>query len=163
MIEVRKISDTPILGISLFVVFYNGVCKPIYARNGKEAEEKVRTIVEKEGYNMSNYAECPYCGKKQEIDNDGCSYDEGNIYQQECAGCGKNFAYVTTVSIFHEAFAAPCMNGDAGHDWRVTKTFPRCYRKLRCSICGEEKEIEGVEEERKAHLAELHKRTGARA
>lgn len=47
VIEVRRISSTQIDGVSLFVVFYNGVCKPVYARNEKEAEEKVRMSVEK--------------------------------------------------------------------------------------------------------------------
>ena len=118
---------------------------------------------------MSDYIECPYCGEKQEIDHDdGYGYDEGTIYQQECTGCGKNFAYETSISIFHfayetsisifyEVFAAPCIDGDAEHDWKETKTFPRCYRRLRCSVCGEEKEIEGVVEERKAYLAALGK------
>lgn len=103
---------------------------------------------------MSGYIECPYCGEEQEIDNDGYSYDVGTKYQQKCSGCGKNFAYETTISIFHEAFAAPCID----HDWKETRTIPRCFRKLRCSVCGEEKEIEGIEEERKAYLAELGKR-----
>jgi hypothetical protein len=46
MIEVRKISNTQIEGVSLFVVFYNGTCKKVYARNEKEAEEKVRALIE---------------------------------------------------------------------------------------------------------------------
>jgi hypothetical protein len=46
MIEVRKISNTQIDGVSLYVVFYNGVCKPVYARDEKEAEEKVRALIE---------------------------------------------------------------------------------------------------------------------
>ena len=45
MIEVRKISSTQLDGVSLFLVFYNGVCKPVYARNEKEAEEKVKRSV----------------------------------------------------------------------------------------------------------------------
>lgn len=45
MIEVRKISNTQIDGVSLFVVFYNGVCKKVYARNEKEA---IKSIEEKE-------------------------------------------------------------------------------------------------------------------
>jgi len=46
VIEVRKISSTQIVGVSLYVVFYNGVCKKVYARNEKEAEEKVRAAIE---------------------------------------------------------------------------------------------------------------------
>ena len=59
MIEVRKIpntefsgfriSSTQLVDVSLFVVFYNGVCEKVYARDEKEAEEKVKMIVEKEG------------------------------------------------------------------------------------------------------------------
>ena len=48
MIEVRKISSTQIEGVSLFLVFYNGTCKKVYARNEKEAEEKVRAAIEAE-------------------------------------------------------------------------------------------------------------------
>jgi len=46
MIEVRKVSDTQLDGVSLYVVFYNGVCKKVYARSEKEAEEKVRAAIE---------------------------------------------------------------------------------------------------------------------
>ena len=46
MIEVRRISNTQIDGVSLFVVFYNGICKKVYARNEKEAIESIK---EKEG------------------------------------------------------------------------------------------------------------------
>ncbi|NCB43647.1 MAG: hypothetical protein EOM59_13665 [Clostridia bacterium] len=105
---------------------------------------------------MSYYIACPYCGADQEIDHDdGYGYDENTIYRQECTCCERNFAYKATISISYEAFAAPCIDGDAEHNWKETNTFPRCYRKLRCSVCGEEKEIKGIEEERKAHLAGL--------
>ena len=46
MIEVRKISSTQIEGVSLFLVFYNGSCKKVYARNEKEA---IKSIEEKKG------------------------------------------------------------------------------------------------------------------
>ena len=46
MIEVRRISGTQLDGVSLYVVFYNGVCKKVYARSEKEAEEKVRAAIE---------------------------------------------------------------------------------------------------------------------
>ena len=46
MIEVRRISGTQLDGVSLYVVFYNGVCKKIYARNEKEAIEKVKASIE---------------------------------------------------------------------------------------------------------------------
>ena len=46
MIEIRKISSTQLDGVSLYLVFYNGVCKKVYARSEKEAEEKVRAAIE---------------------------------------------------------------------------------------------------------------------
>ena len=46
MIEIRRISGTQLDGVSLYVVFYNGVCKKVYARDEKEAEEKVRAAIE---------------------------------------------------------------------------------------------------------------------
>ena len=48
MIEVRKISNTQLDGVSLFIVFYNGTCKKVYARNEKEAEEKVKAVISNE-------------------------------------------------------------------------------------------------------------------
>ena len=46
MIEIRRISGTQLDGVSLYVVFYNGVCKKVYARDEKEAEGKVRSAIE---------------------------------------------------------------------------------------------------------------------
>lgn len=46
MIEVRKISNTQLDGVNLYIVFYNGTCKKVYARNEKEAEEKARALIE---------------------------------------------------------------------------------------------------------------------
>jgi hypothetical protein len=48
MIEVRKVSGTQLDGVSLFVVFYNGTCKKVYARSEKEAEEKVKASISDE-------------------------------------------------------------------------------------------------------------------
>ena len=46
MIEVRRISSTQIVGVNLYLVFYNGTCKKVYARNEKEAIEKVKASIE---------------------------------------------------------------------------------------------------------------------
>ena len=46
MIEVRRISGTQLDGVSWYVVFYNGVCKIVYARNEKEAIELVKASIE---------------------------------------------------------------------------------------------------------------------
>lgn len=107
----------------------------------------------------TNDVECPYCGADNEIcHDDGQGYDEGVLHHQECDACGKTFAYETSISFSYEVFAAPCIDGDAEHEWEETGTIPRCFRKLRCSTCGEEKEVEGIEQERKAYMAELGKR-----
>ena len=46
MIEVRRICSTQLDGVSLYIVFYNGTCKKVYARNEKEAIEKVKASTE---------------------------------------------------------------------------------------------------------------------
>lgn len=46
MIEVRRMSGTQLDGVSLYLVFYNGTCKKVYARDEKEAEEKVKAAIE---------------------------------------------------------------------------------------------------------------------
>ena len=46
MIEIRRISNTQLDGVSLYLVFYNGTCKKVYARSEKEAEEKVKASTE---------------------------------------------------------------------------------------------------------------------
>ena len=50
MIEVRKISGTQLDGVSLYLVFCNGMVsvKKVYARDEKEAEEKVKAVIENE-------------------------------------------------------------------------------------------------------------------
>ena len=48
MIEIRKVSNTQLDGVSLYIVFYNGTCKKVYARDEKEAEEKVRAGIKRD-------------------------------------------------------------------------------------------------------------------
>lgn len=99
---------------------------------------------------------CPYCGADNEIcHDDGQCYDEGVLHWQGCTACGKTYAYETSIDVSHEAFAAPCIDGDAEHSWEETDTIPRCFRRLRCSVCGEEKEIEGIGKERMEYIASL--------
>ncbi len=106
---------------------------------------------------MSKDVECPYCGADNEIcHDDGYGYDEGVLYHQQCSKCDRTFAYETSIEISHEAFAAPCID-DGNHKWEETHTIPRCFRKLRCLDCGEEKEIEGIQAERVAYFAEMEK------
>lgn len=102
--------------------------------------------------------QCPYCGADQEIlHDDGQGCEEDVLHRQECTVCGKTYAYETSIDVSHEAFAAPCID-DGNHKWEETHATPRCMRKLRCSVCGEEKEIEGIQTERDAYFAEMESR-----
>ena len=105
-----------------------------------------------------DYIECPYCGSDNEIcHDDGYGYEEDEPHQTVCSECDKNFVFYTEISFSYEAYKADCLNGSE-HKYKETNTFPRCFRRLKCQDCGEEKEIEGIGEERKAYLAELSKR-----
>lgn len=48
VIEIRKVSGTQLDGVSLYLVFCNGMVsvKKVYARDEKEAEGKVRAAIE---------------------------------------------------------------------------------------------------------------------
>jgi hypothetical protein len=93
--------------------------------------------------------DCPYCGKEQEINHDdGYGYEEGKIHSQHCSDCGKTFAYTTSISFYYEADKAPCMNEEP-HNYEPTITHPKCFTKMRCVHCDEERDM--TEEERKTH------------
>ena len=65
---------------------------------------------------MSKDVECPYCGVEQEIcHDDNYGYDEGELHQQICPECERTFAYETSTIVSHEAFAAPCIDGEEEH------------------------------------------------
>lgn len=98
---------------------------------------------------------CPYCGADNEIcHDDGYGLEEGVKHQQECRECERTFVYDTTICLYYEAYPAPCI--DSGkHKWEETRTIPRCMRKLECSVCGETKEIDGIEIERKQYFEEM--------
>lgn len=86
---------------------------------------------------------CPYCGSDNEIcHDDGYGYEEGEPHQTVCSECDKNFVFYTEISFYYEAYKADCLNGGE-HKYKETSTFPRCFRRLKCQDCGEEKEIEG--------------------
>lgn len=88
---------------------------------------------------MSKEVSCPYCGLETDIcHDDGYGYEEDRVHQQECS-CGKTFAYTTSISFYHDAFKAPCMNGEE-HDWQDVHGYPVGYQsnRKRCSICGKD-------------------------
>lgn len=107
---------------------------------------------------MSNKdVECPYCGAGVEIcHDDGQGYAEDEKHQEECETCGKAFVFNTFISFRYRAQKADCLNGGE-HQWRETNTIPRCFRRLKCTVCDDEKNIEGIEIERKAYFKSLKK------
>ena len=89
--------------------------------------------------------ECPYCGFEQEINHDdGYGYGEDDIYQQQCGNCDKYFTYTTSISFYYDVKKADCLN-EGEHKWEITHAFSVEFRKLRCSDCGEERELPSEE------------------
>lgn len=95
---------------------------------------------------MSKDIKCPYCEYEQDIDHeDGYGYQEDTVHQQECCNCGKSFVYTTSISFYYDAEKADCLN-DGEHDYQPTCTQPRCYTKMRCTMCDDERRL--TDEER---------------
>jgi len=83
---------------------------------------------------------CPYCNKEVEIcHDDGEGYDESETYNQECPYCGKIFVYTTTILVVYDLEKAPCLNGEAPHSFKRTRTIPKKFSKMQCTVCGEER------------------------
>lgn len=83
--------------------------------------------------------ECPYCGAGQEINHDdGYGYEEDKVFEQECTNCEKTFAFTTSISFYHEATKADCLNGGE-HKYKPTITVPRKYTMMICTDCDHER------------------------
>ena len=90
---------------------------------------------------MADDMQCPYCGADQEVcHDDGQGCEEGVKHQHECSACEKTFVFTTAISFDYEPEKADCLNGSP-HDYQRTCTFPRRFTKMRCSACGEEREL----------------------
>ena len=89
--------------------------------------------------------ECPYCGKELEVNHDdGFGYEEGVRHKMECEHCGKSFVFETSISFYYESEKADCLN-DGKHDYQLTHAFPKVFSKMKCSMCGEERELTDCE------------------
>lgn len=94
------------------------------------------------------YDHCPYCGARVNIDHDdGYGMEEGEIFNDVCPKCGKTFVYSTFIIINHDISKADCLNDEGEHQWEPTKVYPRAMTKMKCKICGEERDL--TSEERK--------------
>ncbi len=90
--------------------------------------------------------DCPYCGKGNDINHDdGYGYEEGELFSQECGDCGKTFAYSASMSWNHEAFEAPCLNGEP-HKWKQCSGYPEeaFIGRFECPDCGREEKRDEV-------------------
>lgn len=83
---------------------------------------------------------CPYCDKELEINqDDGFGYEENVSHQMKCEHCGKLFVFTTSISFYYEGYKADCLNEDGKHDWQPTKTYPKQFIRMRCTICDNER------------------------
>ena len=90
--------------------------------------------------------ECPYCEKELDINHDdGFGYEEDIKHEMECPYCEKRFVFTTSISFYYEPEKADCLN-DGNHDYELTHTYPKEFSKMRCSMCGDEREM--TDEER---------------
>lgn len=96
---------------------------------------------------MSNDIQCPYCGKEQEIcHDDGYGYEEDRMWEQDCRSCGKTFGFKTTIMFSYKAYATPCKETNK-HVWKRTKTFPKEFSRMFCTVCEEERPMTAEERE----------------
>lgn len=94
---------------------------------------------------MSKDVECPYCGAEIKICHDGRDgYEQDVLHEYECHHCEKKFVFQTFLSFSYIAYKANCLN-DANHDYKLTHTYPLEDSKMRCSMCGDERDMTDVE------------------
>lgn len=90
---------------------------------------------------MKNDVDCPYCESPQEIDTgDSSVYSEGDVHSQQCRNCEKYYVFATAIHVTYDAEKADCLNGSE-HDFKETVTYPKRFRKMRCSTCDFEKNL----------------------
>jgi len=95
---------------------------------------------------MKTDLECPYCNVELEVNHDdGFGYEEDTDHQMECDECGKSFVFQTSISYHYTSQKADCLNDD-NHDFKLTSTAPKEFSKMRCIMCGDEREL--TDEER---------------
>ncbi|MFC1754498.1 hypothetical protein ACFL96_14075 [Thermoproteota archaeon] len=92
-------------------------------------------------YTLCHDITCPYC--KHEILDSweyGTDEIEGDLGVIECEKCEKKFTARRDTSITYDSFPAPCLNGEAEHDYRQIVGIPKEHfkGKFRCYICGDE-------------------------
>jgi len=100
---------------------------------------------------------CPYCNHAQEVcHDDGEGYSESESHQMECYECEKTFVFYTCISFDYTPLKADCLNEGGDHDFQPTKTFPREYTKMRCSMCDEERRCNDAEKKHLGYWEEIN-------
>lgn len=56
----------------------------------------------------------------------------------------KLLLFETSISFYYEPEKADCLN-DGKHDWKPSRTFPKEFTKMGCSMCGETRNPNGDE------------------
>jgi len=85
--------------------------------------------------------QCPYCDAELDIcHDDGFGYTEGVKHQMECEHCKKYFVFETSISFYYEPEKADCLN-DGEHEWEPTVICPAEFTRMRCSMCGDERDL----------------------
>jgi hypothetical protein len=64
----------------------------------------------------------------------------------ECPHCESMFVFRTSILYYYEPEKADCLN-DGKHDYQLTNTCPVEFSRMRCSMCGDERDL--TNEERK--------------
>lgn len=88
---------------------------------------------------------CPYCDKDFEINHDdGAHYQDGGEEEEQCPHCDKMVIIYTSISFYHEAQKADCLNGEP-HPWsewfklwESDKRPGQVYMRRHCPTCNEE-------------------------
>jgi hypothetical protein len=94
---------------------------------------------------MLSDVDCPYCGKGQDIcHDDGFGYEEGELHQQSCVNCDKDFGFYTSISFDYEAQKVECFNG-VECEWKETQrtVVEGAYdiTHFRCVYCDRSKMV----------------------
>jgi len=91
---------------------------------------------------------CPYCEHEQEQEID-FEIKENEVHTTECHECEKSYTYSISVMFSTNTEKADCLNEGGQHLYRPTTTFPKCFTKMRCETCYDERHP--TEEERAEH------------
>lgn len=93
---------------------------------------------------MGLRVDCPYCDHENEEEWEDIPREEDDSMETQCAGCEKYFTYTHDVIHTSSSEKAPCLNGEADHDWTQLTRYP-LIRSGKvgelCKTCPEAREV----------------------